>query len=245
MKTHLKKGFTLIELLTVIAIIGILASILIPTVSKVRETARRTIDSSNLRQVGQAQLIYANDHNDQLPGRVNVRYAGAGTGDGVPISNVNLFAAQLALTSGLNDVTIWQSASDGGINAVSGTVLRPDRTGMNSEFENVDVSFVVPGGLVMGDPSHTPIGWTRGINNSGQWQPQSVYGGDGGHLVFMGGNVQWKRNLLQENGLQDVHNTGATAPTPDIRLALPNRGSVRVWGRGPDHSNLGVPEGTI
>lgn len=62
-----RAGFTLIELLTVIAIIGILASILIPTVGKVRESARGAACTSNLRQVAQAMHLYADDNDDRLP----------------------------------------------------------------------------------------------------------------------------------------------------------------------------------
>ena len=56
------QGFTLIELLTVIAIIGILASILIPSMRSVRERARETSKLSNYRQMYIANTMYASDN---------------------------------------------------------------------------------------------------------------------------------------------------------------------------------------
>ncbi|AHF92664.1 N-terminal cleavage protein [Opitutaceae bacterium TAV5] len=61
------RAFTLIELLAVIAIIGILAAILIPTVGKVRESARAAQCLGNLRQIGAAMILYANENKDALP----------------------------------------------------------------------------------------------------------------------------------------------------------------------------------
>ena len=66
-KMNQKRGFTLIELLVVIAIIGILASLLLPALSRARERGRQTACLNNLRQVSLAIHLYADDFSDSLP----------------------------------------------------------------------------------------------------------------------------------------------------------------------------------
>ncbi|AHF91096.1 prepilin-type N-terminal cleavage/methylation domain-containing protein [Opitutaceae bacterium TAV1] len=68
-------GFTLIELLTVITIIGILAAILVPTVSRVRQSARAAQCLSNLRQIGLAAVLCAEDEKGLLPWGTNSSYS--------------------------------------------------------------------------------------------------------------------------------------------------------------------------
>ena len=66
-KSKIRNGFTLIELLVVIAIIALLVSILLPSLNKAKELARRAVCSSNLHQISLGTTIYANDNDGKIP----------------------------------------------------------------------------------------------------------------------------------------------------------------------------------
>ena len=60
-------GFTLIELLVVIAVIAVLAALLLPAVSRAKESARAANCVSNIRQLGLASIAYSLDQDGHLP----------------------------------------------------------------------------------------------------------------------------------------------------------------------------------
>lgn len=197
-------GWVLNALIITIALL-VLAAIIVPTTNHRHDHSPRTIDRSNLRQIGQASLIYASEHKDQLP----------------QTDSVVEFAAALARDGGLNDGTIWISNAERSVatNSSVSTVLTADRTAPHPEFARAKLAYaVVARGLHANQPSTTPIAWTRGLQPDGTWAKDSPYGGEGGHIVFLGGNVAFHRNL-SASPLTRFDDPQAT--TADIRQALP------------------------
>lgn len=63
----MRRGFTLVELLVVIAMVAVLAAMLLPVLSRARESARKAACQSNLRQIGTAFRLYASDYDELYP----------------------------------------------------------------------------------------------------------------------------------------------------------------------------------
>ena len=238
---HPTAGFTLIELLTVIAIIGILAAIIIPTVGTVREKAQRTVDASNLREIAKAAMIYAGDNNDRLPDPAALQQQGLLTAP----SAAYLWPAILARNGMLSDPTFYFAKNDPLFNGTypDAIIAKTDatRSTLDATFtSNAALSWEFVGGLKMGDPATTPIAFTRGLTASGTWDAaHGVYHDKGGHVVFLGGNVVFYPDTIQKF----VSNSSGRLVN-SVLQAIPasSTNPARVYATAS--GGLGTPDGT-
>lgn len=101
-----RRAFTLIELLVVIAVIAIIAAILFPAFASARAKARQTTCTSNLRQIGLAIAMYAQDNDDVFPYGGDGEDKEAFNGEIPPLSGV--------LEPYIKSKTLWRCPSDTG-----------------------------------------------------------------------------------------------------------------------------------
>lgn len=209
-------GFTLVELLTVIAVIGILAAILIPSVSVVRQSARRAAAQSKLREIQTAYMAYTE---------------GGSHARAVNVDSIYEWARVMAQYSGLNDAQMWFVTEDPLVETEETrplVVATPPADGTGSwqvhpDFQGFPLSFAVANRLSTQAPSSAPVAWTRGLTTEGTWADLTagnpgVYGTDGGHVAFLNGAVDFYEDLSADGGL--LIDYDSKEPTGNIREAL-------------------------
>ena len=117
-----RKAFTLIEVLVVIAIIGLLVSILIPSLTGARDQARALQCASNLRSFGTGFMVYAGDNRD---------YLCSGQADARPGMNLDPSIENLGQT-GIERIG-WIADLVKGKYAMPGSMLCPSNRGQQTQ----------------------------------------------------------------------------------------------------------------
>lgn len=191
-QSHKRKGFTLIELLTVIAIIGLLATALIPAVKKVQELARRTAALSKIRNIGGAIKAATSDGDKVIDSKAFNISTPKMTAD-----SIVGYMQMLSIYGGINDASNWYIDGDeanAGKEQKMPKVVLTGTTGSYSPDSNLSAVSAALATFVptLKAPAETvPLVWTRGLQTSGLWETSGPFGSNGGHIYFAGGRVDW------------------------------------------------------
>jgi prepilin-type N-terminal cleavage/methylation domain-containing protein len=223
-----ERGFTLIEVLAVIAIIGILASLLTPVVGSMLSRARKTRVMNNLRQISLAYSSYI--HGDGKQSALNCSI------------KVSDWAAVLARYTGINDAALFIIPEDylvaTSTESVPKVVVTPGTSSAfpTEAFASFPLGITVITGIVPdANPATTPLAYTRGLDpETGQWKTSAgddggVYGSDGGFIVFLDGHVNYYASLGNSAASGELIRCDNGAPTNKIYEAVNNGARAINW----------------
>jgi prepilin-type N-terminal cleavage/methylation domain-containing protein/prepilin-type processing-associated H-X9-DG protein len=162
-----RSAFTLIELLVVIAIIAILAAILFPVFAQAREKARQTQCLSNMKQVGNAVMMYVQDYDEQL------FIGGNGNPAPDPTRSWTIALEPYHKTRAVYRCPSAQKISETRQHMVpSSNLVNYNNGGKTlSEMQNpAGTSLFVDAQQLRGTPSNDPLTWTQNMADYNEWQ---------------------------------------------------------------------------
>ena len=137
-----RRGFTLVEILTVIAILGIVLAILLPVFATVRRKSYESSCLSNLKQLGAATLLYAQDYDDHFPfGGDNIdRFGWIGSDWEEDAKSLKLMPDLLLPYTKTREV--WHCPADTGF-TITGITLDIELDGRPNSFQRFGMSYHV------------------------------------------------------------------------------------------------------
>ena len=180
-----RRGFTLLELLIVIGIIAVLMGILLPVIAKARESSRRTVCLSNLRQIALAMNTYADHHKGRLP-------------NGNPPQTPNDYDATNAVLVRLNQdyvksPAVFHCPSDE--DPIPEAIATADQTLPNSarvSYDFYSIWWMPEFGPKLWRVTEAPIGWDLNGGDPNPLNKDRNHGPAGGNVVFGDSHAEWQ-----------------------------------------------------
>ena len=178
-------SFTLIELLVTIVIISIIALLLVPTIVKSREQAKRIVCVNNLRQIYLGMALFADDHDGQFPGDFIM-----------PNMTQTLQAINLIYPRYVDDPYTFWCPSKG--------APYPNYFGPESLGPHWATNYIFYANLMVDSGTMVVLGLDDIERSTNTWEEYCNHKTAGGNELFCDGHVKWRKGPLPDL------NTGGT-----------------------------------
>ena len=176
------KGFTLIELLVVIAIIGILAGILLPVLSRARESARKTQCMSNVKQIGMGLIMYANENSETFPSST--------------ASNPAMASLNMLYDTYISDNKVFNCPSDTTVTATTNAGMSVYTSGGSQAFTSTQSSYGYDRSHSQADDADVALLADRPPATPSATASTANHNGRGQNVVYVDGHVEFVNSPL-------------------------------------------------
>lgn len=211
------KGFTLIELLIVIGIIGLLAGILLPVLSRAKESARRTQCASNMRQIGMGLIMYANENEDVFPRDTTT-----------VVERPAMRSFNLLFNTYVSDNRIFKCPSDVTVTNATNAGMSPATA--DDSFDQTECSYGYDFTHTQADDAGVALASDRPPVNPNAIANSPNHNGRGQNVVYIDGHVEFVNSPLAGRYEAD----GVTRDN----IFLNTAGDAAASSGGPDTSIL-------
>jgi len=245
-----RSGFTLIELLVVVAIIALLISILLPSLARARELAKRTTCAANMSGMGKGFYTYATENADAWPvaapnsltiNNAPVNYwdqTGYLGGDTAACDPVAAYIAGTVMSQMSVTRNMWQLVKTGGTSPKS--FICPSSSDSPDVVDNPADFWDFP--ATAGDMS-VNRGWTSGGSNEScvSYGYQVPYGPKGRPTT----EVDQRMALAADKGPYGIVSKGLGLTAPPASLTVNSAPDDWMKYNSPNHGGIGSGEGQV
>jgi len=199
-----RRGLSLVEVVVLLVVAGVLFMVFLATTPPLRVSSGKAAAQNNASQIVKTYIAYSNI--GVISQRITTRMQQPkGARDNGTATSIEDVAYILSKYTQLNDASLWFNKRDD--NLIGKSIPRLVIAGDLNIATNCADDFLkcapkswafATGVSTTASPTTTPLLWTYGLHHDGTWDKNSPWKGQGGHIAYLDGHVEWADQLTKD-----------------------------------------------